>query len=184
MNQNYIVQSYLNKQKYNRIYITFGVLIALSAIGVIWAYFNWDDYSTTTENILTGRVRERGWAPTIFGWGLGLIGCLLFVFLIMWRTLDFKNPSVAISNEGVLLNKEFFKNNFVQWDDFSSIKKSSKNETETIELQFKSPEEIVNRQSGMGKAFLKQSYIKEPGTFSIDKNDDPEVYQALLNHLK
>lgn len=184
MKSTLIAESFLDKAKYKKLYIFLFVFLILSLSCVLWAHFNWEDHSATYKNALTGKVREKGWAPTLYGWGLGLAGCIVFILIILWRVLDFKNPSLGVYEDGLLINKEFFKNNFIKWEEFSSIEMKNNDHGSYIELKFSDPSEVVQRQSGISKAFLKQSYIKDGEAFRVSKEDEPAIYEALLKYQK
>lgn len=180
-----LAKSFINKGLYKGLFMVGVFLVIVCLVGVVWAHFNWDEYSTSYQNVLTGRVKEKGWAPTIYGWGIGMIICILFIMFIVWRTVDFKNPSLIVHQNGLTINKEFFKNTFVEWDEIKTIrKKEGVIDSTTIEVKFKDSKEIVSRHKGISKAFLTQNYIKDGGNFLIKKGEDPEVYEALLNFVK
>lgn len=174
MKRVYEVSVPLNKSKIKRIFGVGAVLFLISVGCVLWGHFNWDEYSTTVNSLKRGTV-ERGWAPVLYGWGMGFAIVIVFVYGIFYSTLDFKNPVFAVNKDGIMINKEFFKLNFITWSQIQKIETSDSGE---LNIWFKNPEEIVNRQKGIGKAFLKQSYVKEPGSFSINPEDSAENKEA------
>ena len=131
-------------------------LLLISICCIIWAHFNWEEYTTVTQNALTGRVKSKGLAPTLYGWGWGFAITIPIVYGMMWTTIDFNNPSFAVNKEGIFINKAFFKKMFLSWEEFSDIKRGDKN---VLQLHLKDAEKIVNQQKGIGKLFLKQTYV-------------------------
>jgi hypothetical protein len=93
---------------------------------------------------------------------------------LMWMTLDFKNPALAVNKDGLFINREGFKQTFLKWDEFERIDKVSDDE---LRLYMKNPEEVVSRQPGFRKVFLKQTYVKEKSAITIT-SDDSSVSDA------
>lgn len=178
MEQKFDVEIYVDKKKIKTIYLVGGILFLISLACVIWAQMNWEDYSETVTTI-SGKVKQRGLAPTLFGWGIGFAIAIPIVYGAMWTTIDFKNPSLAANKEGIFINKEFFKKTFISWDQFSEISFSNG----ALNLKMKDPQSIVNQQKGMGKPFLKQTYVKDESPFSIDP-EESEKHAELVEFIR
>ncbi|MCB0401131.1 MAG: hypothetical protein KDD41_03545 [Flavobacteriales bacterium] len=179
MKEHFEVEIYLDKSKIKKIYLVGLILFLISIVCVVWAKMNWEDYTILTQNVLTGKVKEKGLAPTLYGWGLGFVIAIPIIYGLMWSSFDFKNPSIAANKEGLFLNKEFFKKTFINWNEFSNINQQENGE---LHLTLKNPEGIVDQQKGIGKAFLKQTYVKDRSPITLDPADS-EKYAELVDYI-
>ena len=160
---------YTDKSKIKKVYTVGLVLFLLAVICIVWATIYWEDYTYLTKNVVTGRVRQTGIASILYGWGWGFVIVIPVVYGIMWTTLDFNNPILAVNKDGLYINKEGIKKTFLSWEEFSINTNINNGD---LELRFKEPEKIVALQKGIIKAFVKQSYVKQKLPFVIKKEQE------------
>lgn len=180
MNEKFDIEIYLDKATYKLVFAVGGALLIIALGCTIWGYANYDEYSETVKTV-SGRVRDRGLGPTLFGWGIGFSIAIPIMYGLMWMSLDFKNPALAVNKNGFFINKEFFKNTFIRWEEFADINMNNG----FLNLVMKDAEAIVNRQKGIGKAFLKQSYVKDNSPITIDPNESSqhkELVEAVIKY--
>ena len=130
--------------------LTFSILCFL---GVALALAFWDDYTYIVYSLKHQRNIEAGWPAFIYGWGLWLgIGTLLFVPLL-FSMQDFKNPSLAMTNDSLFINQQMIKNVLVPFNEISKIEKSSKG----YKIVYKDNNSVLSRMKGISKAFAKSN---------------------------
>ncbi len=174
------VEIFLDKSKIKKVYIV-GLILFLVSVGcIIWATLNWEEYTELRQK-LNGRVVETGLASILYGWGWGFAVAIPVIYGIMWFTLDFKNPTLAVNKEGLFKNGEFFKKTFLPWSEFSSVQKQ---ENGDLWMQLKDPQKIVDQQSGMGKAFLKQTYVKDNSPITISNDGSDANYAKMIAFIE
>ena len=162
---NFEVELYTDKAKLKIIYgIGFGLFL-LSICAIIWAELNWDEYSEVVQGALTGKVKTRGLAPTLQGWGYGFAICIPIVYGLMFWATDFKNPALAVNKDGLFINQQLFSKTFVTWAEMTQ----EHHESGELWIRFKDPAAIVEKQSAVAKVFLKATYVKEKGPFTLDE---------------
>lgn len=125
----------------------------LCFVGVAVALAFWDDYTYWVYSLKYQRNVEAGWPPFIYGWGLWLgIGTIIFVPLL-FSMQDFKNPSLAMTKEGLFINQQMIKNVVVPFNEISKIEKSAKG----YKIIYKDNNAVLSRMKGISKAFAKSN---------------------------
>ena len=176
-NQTFEAEIYLDKSMIKKVYLV-GALLFLIAIGCItWATLYWDDYTEVRYSIKYGSNVERGLAPTLYGWGWGFAVAIPIIYGLMWMSFDFKNPSLAVNKEGVFINRELFKQTFLNWDEFEKLEKNSEGH---LSFYLKDPAKIVAQQPGWRKPFLKQTFVKDKSPIAIENDERTEKIVELI----
>ena len=125
----------------------------LCFVGVAIALAFWDDFTYIAYSIKYQRNIEAGWPPFIYSWGLWLgIGTLIFV-PFLFGMQDFKNPSLALTNEGLFINQQMIKNVLIPFSEISKIEKSNKG----FKIVFKDTNSVTGRMKGISKAMAKSN---------------------------
>ncbi len=171
---------YLDKTKIKKIYMIGFVMIILSIACIAWASIYWEEFSVVTRNALTGKVKTRGLAPTLYGWGWGFAIGIPVVYGLMALSLDFKNPSFAVNKDGFYINKSMFRKTFITWQEVSSLERVDPTE---VEIRLINTEEVIGRQSGIAKPFLKSTYITQGNPIKINNETVTGDVKQLLDKI-
>jgi hypothetical protein len=167
-----------DKKKIKTVYTIGGILFVVAIGCVIWSHYNWEEYTHLVQDVITGEVSRVGIASILFSWGLVFAIAIPVIYGLMWMTVDFKNPALAVNKRGIFINREGFKKAFITWNDFERIEKKSDSE---LKLFMKNPQEIVSQQPGFAKPFLTQTYVKDKSPITISAEDDGEKGQEIIN---
>jgi hypothetical protein len=136
------------------------VTIAIITFGLmVWAYLNYDDYSSTLIGKRSRQIIKVGLAPTLYSWGM-ILGIFFSLFAFgVWKFTDFKNPTMGVNRQGIFMNRLYFKKTFIKWNEFESMEQ--KKATKNLFLKLKDPQSIIDQQpKGFGKKTLHQMLIK------------------------
>lgn len=167
---------YLDKSTIKKVYLVGAILLLLSVGCIFWATFNWDAYTEVRYSLKYGTNVERGLAPTLYGWGWGFAIAIPIIYGLMWMSFDFKNPSLAVNKSGIFINRELFKQTFMEWDEFEKMEKDSEG---NISLFPKDPKKMVAQQPVWRRPFLKQTFVKDKSPISLEKDERTEQIVEL-----
>ncbi|MFT5821132.1 MAG: hypothetical protein ACI8ZM_002381 [Crocinitomix sp.] len=162
-------ETYLDKVKIKKIYLVGLVVFLISIACILWAIANWDAYTEIRYSYKRGRNVESGLASILYGWGWTFAVAMPICYGLLWMTLDFKNPILAVNKDGLFVNRELFKKTFLSWNEFDRIEEQEKGE---LWLYFKDPVKIVSQQSGFRKPLLKQTYVKSKSPMTLENEGD------------
>jgi hypothetical protein len=144
---------------------TVGAVVFLAAVGAwVWGELNWDEYTHVVQNVLTGEVSTVGPASIAVSWGCAISVTMPIVYGLMWFTIDTKNPSLGANNQGLFINREGFRKTFIRWSEFSHIEKRNDGQ---YRMYMKDPQQVIDRQPGAIKPFLKKTYVTDKGPIVI-----------------
>lgn len=172
--------------KMKKVYLTMIVaLIVAWACHFIGSYF-WDAYTYQAYSFKIQQNITTGWPVTLYWWGIYL-GCTLpFALLLVYFMQDKKNPSLALNKEGIFLNQQLIKQTTVKWNDIAKIEKKKNENNTSIEFYFKDASKIVEAQTGMKKAFVKEN-LKDNKPFVCEdrfsKGDFDAFYASAKQYL-
>jgi len=156
MEKRFELEIWPNAQKMKLVYATMIVITILSWISHVIGTIYWEGNTYWVTN-LRGISYEAGWPVILYWWGLYLgIGSPLGMILV-YSLVDRKNPSLAVSKDGLFVNQQMIKQAHVAWSDISKIHKSVNGDDVKLEIYFKDAQKIIDGQSGMKKAFLKEN---------------------------
>ncbi|HTF04975.1 MAG TPA: hypothetical protein VK826_13200 [Bacteroidia bacterium] len=167
-----------DKKKMKTIFIIGGIIFVISLGCVIWAHLNWEEHTYLVEDVITGEVSRIGIASTLFSWGLVFAIAIPVIYGLMWMSLDFKNPALAVNKRGLFINREGFKKAFITWNDFERIEKKGAGE---LQLFMKNPQEIVAQQPAFARPFLTQTFVKDRSAITLSAEDDGEKGQKIID---
>lgn len=171
---------YLDKAKIKKIYMVGLVLVLVAIACIIWATIYWEEFSVVTRNALTGKVKTKGLAPTLYGWGWAFAIGIPVVYSLMALSLDFKNPAFAVNKDGFYINKNMFRKTFVTWKQVSTLERVDPTE---IHVRLHNIEEVINKQSGIAKPFLKSTYITQGNPIKINNETVTGDVKQLLDKI-
>ncbi|MCE3228607.1 MAG: hypothetical protein K0S32_3158 [Bacteroidetes bacterium] len=158
----------LNKNKL-RMAVIFMLLVIIScAVGVVLSRLYWNEYTHEVYSLKHGRNITTGWPATVYGWGLFIGIAFALILPLLFFMQDWKNPSLAITQEGLFINQQMIKNVIVP---FSNIREIENKET-GYHIYFKD-NEVVCSQSGAFKALVRQN-LKQNG-LAINEDSTPEL---------
>jgi hypothetical protein len=153
-----------------------GGLISLSVftlifIGIfIFFYINYDDYSTPGYSFKYQTEVDKGWAPTIVGWGMfGIPMALLGIFLLS-MTLDFKQISCGINEDEIFLNANMIKATTIH---FSNIRDVNEDEHH-VQIRLNDYSQLMKNQFFLFRGIIKSKYVKKEGFIQLAKSDFEE----------
>ncbi len=164
-----------------------GGLISLSIftlifIGIfIFFYINYDDYSTQVYSIKYQRNVDKGWGPSIVGWGtFGIPMALVCIFLLS-MTRDFKKVSCGIDENEIFLNANMIKATAIP---FSNIKEVNENE-HFVQIRLKDYSHMVKCQFFLFRGIIKSKYVKKEGFIELAKSEfDDQKGNEVAGFLK
>jgi hypothetical protein len=159
----------VDTDKIKKIYIVGGVIFVIAVGCAVWAKLNWEEYTHQVQNVLTGEVSTTGPASILYSWGLMFAIAIPVIYGLMWFSIDFKNPALAVNKSGVFINQEGFKKAFLKWDEFDRIEKKGEDE---LRLYMKNPEEVVKRQPAAMRPFLTQTFVKDRSPYTLTPSSD------------
>lgn len=160
-----------DKKKIKMVYIIGLILFIVAAASAVWGWLFWDEYTELVENVLTGEVSRIGPASIALSWGGIFAIAIPIVYGLMWMSIDLKNPALGANNQGFFINRDGFKKAFLKWNEFERIEKNSET---NLWLYMKNPQEIVDRQPGFAKVFLKKTYVTDKSPIVISAEASPE----------
>jgi hypothetical protein len=170
-----------DKKKIKIVYIIGAVIFVGAVLAAIWGWLFWDEYTYTVQNVITGEVSTTGPASLALSWGIILAVIMPIIYGLMWMSIDLKNPSLGVNNQGLFINREGFKKTFIKWNEFE---RTDLRDGKEVWLYLRNPEEVVSRQPGFAKAFLKKTYVtdRSPITVHGESEDEQKVVQAISRY--
>ena len=167
-----------------------GGLISLSVFTIIciglfvYFYLNYDAYSETVYSLKRQANVQRGWGPTIVGWGYFAIPFFLFGIFLLAMTRDFKQVGTGIADDHLFVNVDGIRATKIE---FSEIKELSENE-HSIEIKLKDYKQLIANQFVLFRGVKRSKYVKKglPITLfksSFEEEDRSEVYPFLKSKV-
>lgn len=160
-----------DKKKIKTVFIIGGIIFIASVGAALWGWLFWDEYTHQVQNVITGEVSTQGPASIALSWGIILAVVIPIIYTLMWMSIDLNNPSIGANNQGFFINREGFKKTFIRWNEFERAERRDEN---SMRLYMRNPEEIVSRQAGFAKAFLKKTYVTDRSPITVDGESDDE----------
>jgi len=143
-------------------------IFTLAFIGVfVFFYFNYEDYSETVFSVKYQKDIEKGWAPTVVGWGVFAIPLAIIGIFMLSQTRDFKEIGVGVDDYELYLNTGMIKGTRIPLSNISEINQNEHN----IEIKLKDYSQMVNDQFFLFRAIIRNNYEKKGTAISITKND-------------
>jgi hypothetical protein len=158
----------------------FGIitLIIICAVGIILSNIFWDDYTEQAYSIKLQRNVTVGWPATVSGWGWWLgIGAIV-ISPMMFFMQDFKNPSLALTLDGLFINQQLIRNTFVPFANVDKVVKDGKG----YRIFFKDNKQIIQQQVFLFKPFVKSNLSM--GNFIISKMHSKGNIDEFMVELK
>lgn len=138
-------------------FIGLSLVFVLCVIGVIVSNIFWDDYTELMYSIRHQRNITVGWPATLSGWSWFMGIAILLMLPFMFFMQDWKNPALALTDEGLFINQQMIRNTLVPYAKIDVIKKTDKG----FRIKFTSPMEIVKQQVFLFKPFVKYNITKD-----------------------
>lgn len=164
-----------------------GGLISLSVftlifIGIfIFFYINYDDYSEQVYSLKYQRNVEKGWGPSVVGWGVfGIPMAIIGIFLLS-MTRDFKQISCGIDENEIFLNANMIKATTIS---FSNLKEVNEDE-HFVQIRLNDYSQMVKNQFFLFRGVIKSKYVKKEAFIQLSKSDfENEKGSEVASYLK
>jgi hypothetical protein len=166
-----------DKSKIKKIYIVGGVIFVIAVGCAVWAKLNWEEYTHTIYNVITGETSRGGLASILYSWGLIFAVAIPLIYGLMWFSIDFKNPALGVNKNGVFINQEGFKKAFLKWNEIERIEKRGENE---LRIYMKNPEEVVKRQPAAMRPFLTQTFVKDRSPYLLKSSSETDNSRKVV----
>jgi hypothetical protein len=153
-----------------------GGLISLSIftlifIGIfIFFYINYDDYSTQVYSLKYQRNVEKGWGPSVVGWGMFGIPMAIICIFLLSLTRDFKKISCGIDENELFLNANMIKATSIP---FSNIKDVSEDE-HFVQIRLNDYSQMIKNQFFLFRGTIKNKYVKKEAFIQLAKSEFEE----------
>jgi hypothetical protein len=158
---NFILELPINSIKVKKAFFGMFILLVISIFGLIVANIFYDEYTHVVYSIKLRSNIRVGWPSALRSWSfiftIGSILSLPFVYFMQ----DWKNPSLAICNQGLFINQQLIRNTIIE---FSNIEKIEKKNND-YKIFFKNNLNIISKQFFLFKPFVK--YNLENNNFFI-----------------
>lgn len=164
-----------------------GGLISLSVftlifIGIfIFFYINYDDYSEQVYSLKYQRNVDKGWGPSVVGWGVfGIPMAIIGIFLLS-MTRDFKQISCGIDENELFLNANMIKATTIS---FSNLKEVNEDE-HFVQIRLNDYSQMVKNQFFLFRGVIKSKYVKKEAFIQLSKSDfENEKGSEVASYLK
>lgn len=163
-----------NSRRAKRAFFTMLIAILICSAGVALSVIYWDDY--THQVWLRGRMVTKGWPATLYSWGLWLGTGLLIFLPILYFMQDWKQPSLAITEEGLFINQQMIRKVIVPFSNILKVEKTAAGHV----IRFGDNEPILHK-AGLFKPFIK--YNLEHEGLVIDDTHSAGDIAAFLRLL-
>ena len=181
-NQPFILQTEHNMKFRNWVSKRLMILIAASAILMLIAYIFWDAHTYTAYSLKTGKPVTAGWPNTLVT--IGFWGTFSFtIFLLFYRfSVDSSKPALAVNEEGMYINQNFMRNNFVPWNLISAIENVGTETNAKLKISFTNPDKAVKNQFFLYRSISKSSVKQD--VFRIEQRNNIGDLLPLYNYAK
>ncbi|MEX1190743.1 MAG: STM3941 family protein [Brumimicrobium sp.] len=182
MNNKFEIEVWPSAGKIKKVYTSLSILVILATTGLVLGMLFWDEYTYMVKSI-KGVVYQSGWPVTLYWWGLilGITGVLAIVLVFFMN--DKKNPSLAISKEGLYINQQLIKQTLIDWSNISMIEKNTNSKTPTLSFYFKDSSKIVENQKGIKKVFVKEN-LKDNKPLKCEINLPPSSFDQFETKVR
>jgi hypothetical protein len=159
-------------------FINLSIVLVLCVIGVIVSNIFWDDYTELAYSFRYQRNITVGWPATLSGWSWWMGIAIIMMLPFMYFMQDWKNPALALTEEGLFINQQMIRNTLVPYKKIDVIKKVDKG----YRMKFTEPMEIVKQQVFLFKPFVKYNITHD--NFFIYKTHTAGDIDAFMEQLK
>ncbi|WP_298119111.1 hypothetical protein [Flavobacterium sp.] len=148
------------------------ILLVISVLAMIVAQFFYEGRVHDAVVYKRGmRLNvEVGWPATInaiASWGL-VISSLGLVYLFFKQ--DLKRPPLAVSNDGLFINQQIFRNAFVPWNEIESVELRGHISSPVMRVFFKDASTVLKGQSFILKS-IANATLKSNPSIGISKDE-------------
>lgn len=172
-----------------RLKLAFGsltLMILLCIGGMVLGEVFWDEYTYPARSLRTGVTYTGGWPATLFNWSLWLGVAGIICLPMMYFMQDFKNPSLAITPEGLFINQQLMRNTLVPYTNIKLIAMDSVplnfSKKAGYRILFKDNSMIVKQQVFLFKPFVKSNLTM--GNFIISDIHSTGNMKEFMEELK
>lgn len=167
----------INGAKAKRAFFGCLIFVCLCVIGYILSQVFWDQFVYTAYSFKHKGNVQKGWPVTLQNLSVFMgIGTLVFAPFIYFMQ-DWKNPSLAITAQGLFINQQMMRNTVIPFSNIEKVEKTA----EGYRLSFKDQGAIL-QQLGFFKAFVK--YNLENNRFFISDTHTAGDLDAFFVELK
>jgi len=150
-----------------------GGLISLSMftlifIGIfIFFYINYDEYCEQVYSLKYQRNVDKGWGPSVVGWGMfGIPMAIIGIFLLS-MTRDFKKISCGIDENELFLNANMIKASSIP---LSNIKEVTEDE-HFVQIRLYDYSHMIKDQFFLFRGIIKSKYVKKEACIQLSKSE-------------
>ncbi len=159
-------------------FISLSIVLVLCVMGIIISNIFWDDYTELMYSLRHQRNITVGWPATLSGWSWLMAIAIILMLPFMFFMQDWKNPALALTEEGLFINQQMIRNTLVAYEKIDAIKKVDKG----YRLKFSEPMEVVKQQVFLFKPFVKYNITKD--NFFISKTHNAGDIDDFMEQLK
>jgi len=150
---NFIHELPNNSKKIKLAFLNLSIILILCIVGYVLSVVFWEQFTEVSFSMRYQRNVTVGWPATLQGWsqimGIGILICLPFMYFMQ----DWKNPSLAITNDSLFINQQMIRNTFVPFSNILKIEKIDKK----YKIHFKNNADVVSKQVFIFKPFVKSN---------------------------
>lgn len=171
-----------NTKKLKRAFAGISVMIILCVGGMVLGEMFWDEYTYPVRSLRTGATYTGGWPATLFNWSLWLGVAGVICLPMMYFMQDFKNPSLALTNDALFINQQMMRNTLVPYSNIETIAIESVPggfaKGMGYKIIFKDPSQIVKQQIFLFKPFVRTN-LKMGNFFISDIHSSGNVEEFM-----
>ena len=181
-NQPFLLQTEHNKKFRKWVAGRLVMLIVASLLLTAIGYYFWDTYTYTAYSVRTGKPVTAGWPNTLVT--IGFWGAFAFtMFLLFYRfSVDCSKPALAVNEDGLYINQNFMRNNFVPWNLISGIENVGTDTDPNLKISFTNPDEAVKNQFFLYRSISKSSVKQD--VFRIEQRNNEGDLLPFYNYAK
>jgi hypothetical protein len=184
-NTNFEIEIWQDPNKIKKILFYIVIIILLAWTSCIIGKVYWNDY-VTTEITLRGKIKYVGWPVKLYYYGMfiGIAGIISLAIVNLIR--DNKHPTLAMNKNGLYINQQLIKQTTVIWKDVEHVELKQEQNAKIISIYFNEIDKIINAQSSIKRAFLKENLkdnkpLKCSDKFS--KGDLVVFYEKAVSYI-
>jgi hypothetical protein len=168
----------VNTKNLKRAFVSLSVTLVLCVLGVIISRIFWEHYTHWVYSIKYGTNIEVGWPATLNGWSWWMGIAIIIVMPFMYFMQDWRNPSLAVTTEGLFINQQMIRNTLIPFSNIESVA----NAGDGYQITFKDPMAVVKQQVFLFKPFVKSNLTRQ--NFIIGKTHTKGDIERFMEQLK
>lgn len=163
------------------------VFFVLCLVALVLSEVFYDQYTRAAYSLRHRTATRVGWPATLQGWMFFAVPMTFFAWVMMFFMQDAKRPSLAVAEEGLLINQEGYRNVLVPFTEIDRIDEIGDGYT----VVFKDPRTVFARVFFVFRPLVKSNYkgytLVEGGGYALGGGEDVrrlvEEVRARMGHL-